>query len=185
MLINKSLEEFLEELAAGNPTPGGGSAAALSGGLAAALVEMVCHLTDTEVMRKTAAEAKNLRNRLLQLVQEDSEAFQRFIKAPKNEKEMELKNAALVPLETMELCYRVLEIADEMAKNGKRGAITDSGVAALLAGAAIHAAELNVKINLNAIGDRDFIAGVKARLTKIGDYPQKKSQTMNYISGEL
>jgi len=185
MLVNKSLEEFLEELATGKPTPGGGSVAALAGSLAAALVEMVCCLTDTNRMRGLAEEAKNLRYRLLKLVQEDSEAFRRFVKSPKNEKEEALKNAALVPLETAELSYRVLEIADEAARNGKRSAITDAGVASLLADAAVHGAELNVKINLNAISDRDFAAGVEARLKRIGDYPRKTQQTMNYISGEL
>lgn len=184
-LTEKSVEEFLEEMASRKPAPGGGSAAALAGSLAAALVEMVGRLTDTERMREITAEAEKARHRLAKLVDEDCQAFKEFIKAPKNEREAALKQAALVPLETAGLSYRILELVEEIAGKGNKSAITDVGVAAMLANTAVQGANLNVRINLGSIPDEEFRKTVEEKLERFADSPERSQAVTKYVRQQL
>ena len=167
---------FIEQLASGEPTPGGGSAAAHTGAAAAALVSMVSRLT---VGKKKYQQVENemwgileeseaLRKDLEQAVIKDAQAFETFmqaIKLPKNteeeiairEKEMlaATYKAAEVPLEVCKKLVRVLELACKTAEFGNSNAISDAGSAAALALAAFTSAGMNVKINLNGLeGER-------------------------------
>ncbi|MBS3164847.1 cyclodeaminase/cyclohydrolase family protein [Candidatus Woesearchaeota archaeon] len=174
MLASKKVNDFLAELSSDSPAPGGGSAAALSGALAASLVSMVCQLTlgrekfaaAEGKVRPAAAEAVRIRDRLAALMDEDARAFTAVLAAyrlPKGtEEEKAARTAAIqsalhlassVPLECAELSFSVLELAEAVAPVGNQNAISDAGVAALLAEAAVWGALLNVDINAKSITD--------------------------------
>ncbi len=184
-LAQKPLCELLEEYASGKPAPGGGSAAALSGSLAAALVEMVAGLTGTVSAGQIGKEAAVLRNRLTALIDEDCDAFTMFISALPGARQEALKRAAMVPMETAEACYRVLQLAEDMARNGNRNAITDSGVGALLANAGVQGACLNVKINLRSIKDPRFRSDLEHRLQGLGNVQEKCKQIVKYVESQV
>jgi glutamate formiminotransferase/formiminotetrahydrofolate cyclodeaminase len=179
---------FLDELASDSPAPGGGSAAAYSGAMAASLVAMVARLTlgkkkYAEVegrMQDIIAEADKLRNELHAAVQQDAEAFNRMMEAFRLPKESDAEkavrataieqatiHAAEVPLQTARLAYRALELAVEVAQGGNTSAITDAGTAGSLAQTAIYAAGLNVKINASSLQDKTRAAEWLATLADL------------------
>lgn len=159
---------FLDKLASSEPAPGGGSAAAFSGAMAAALVAMVARLTigrekfaDVEGrMMEIASQAERLRTWFQEAVLLDDQAFLDLMKARKlpkgNEVEKEARakaielatrEAASIPLQVVEKAVRVIHLAKEVAENGNPNAITDASSAALISQTAIKVAGLNVKIN--------------------------------------
>ena len=165
---------FLDALAAGTPTPGGGAAAAYCGATAAALAEMVARLStgkkkyaDIENQMQTVlAQAELLRNSLNQAVQRDSDSFDAVIRAYRQPKEpagqaeqriQAIEEATLgaiqVPLEVAHYSVQVLELAVQVAKLGNLNAICDSSTAAALARAALTGAGLNVRINIDSLQD--------------------------------
>lgn len=181
MFIEKSLKEYIDSVASKEPTPGGGSVAALAGSLGAALTAMVGCLTIgrkiyeeldeevKEVMDKNFKELYNSIERLNGIVDEDTKAFDKVMEALKMPKETEeekkarseaiqegYKVALEVPLRCAEECYQVLKLSRVFADHGNVNAITDVGVGALLAAAAVESAILNVKINLKSIKDAEF-----------------------------
>ncbi len=167
-------ESFLDRLASGTPTPGGGSAAAHVGATAAALVAMVARLTagkknygDVEERMEAAIEAaEKLRSELSLAVERDADAFDAFMAARKLPRETDEEKAAraqaieqathgaaTVPLDVARMALDVLKLAAEMAETGNTNAASDAGASAAMAGAALAAAGLNVRIN--ALGARD------------------------------
>lgn len=178
MLTKKTIDEFLNDLASSSPAPGGGSVAALSGALGAALTSMVANLTigkkkyiDVEPnMKKVVREAEDLRVKFASLVEKDTQAFNKVMEAfglPKEtEDQKALRSAAideatreatLIPLEVMKHCIDCLALAREVASKGNRNSISDAGVSGLMLHAACEGGALNVKINLNTIRDTDFV----------------------------
>ncbi len=177
MITQSSIDEFLERLASADPTPGGGSAAAIMGAMGAALVSMVCNVSlgkkgyeavEPEI-RSLRAESERLRVRLATMVAEDVAAFDslmaayRMPKAAEAEKaarseaiQSALKRATEVPLECARICAAVIELARRVSEHGYRGVISDAGVGALAALAAARSAALNVYINAPALKDRDY-----------------------------
>lgn len=174
-----SLSTFIDDLASGEPTPGGGSAAALAGALGAALAAMVARLTvgrkryaDVEPsMQAVLDEADGLRIRLTQLVTEDAQAYEAVRAAYKLPKESELDQhergiaiqsalqaASATPLETMRACIATMQLAERAASLGNVNAATDGAVGVLLAYAGLQGAALNVRVNLGSIEDQDFVA---------------------------
>ena len=166
-----SLDAWIDELAGGSPTPGGGSAAALAGTLAAALVAMVARLT---VGRKPYAavdaqardildEADRLRAELRRLVDEDATAYEgvsRAYKIPKvDPQRVQAVDAALLaaarpPAEVVKLGRRVLALAQTIEHIGNKNAVSDARVAAMLATTAIDGATENVNANLAGMSDQ-------------------------------
>lgn len=178
-------DEFLENLAAGTPTPGGGSAAAYSGAMAAALVAMVAKVTMKkkkyesvrEEMTVIAEKADQLRVELKSAVKEDTEAFDDVMAAyrlPKsNDEEMEIRkaktqdaflHAAFVPLEVVSKCVQVMELSVITAEKGNSNAITDTGTAFALLISAVTGAAMNVRINLGSLKDEGQINSIKEEL---------------------
>jgi len=169
--------EFLAAVASSDPVPGGGSVAAYAGALAAALVRMVAGLTlgrkkyagvESEITI-VAANAGALAEGLSQLVARDAEAYSAVSAAYKLPKEGEdaaaersqsittaLLGAAEVPLETARLCAQAAELAAVVAAKGNTNAVTDAGVAALLAEAGCRSAVYNVLVNVNSLDDRSL-----------------------------
>lgn len=177
-LRDMTVTEILELTASDAPAPGGGSISALVAGLGSALGQMVLALTfgkkayealDEGIQGQLQAENEELarlRDRLLELVDTDTEAFTAYMDALKMPKETEaekaqrsqaLADAAIfsmqVPLETAERCLNVLKCLPMVARYGNKNAVTDAGVAALNARAACEGALLNVKINLPSVKD--------------------------------
>lgn len=175
MLIDKKVSNFLNELASNSPTPGGGSVAALAGALGAALISMVGNLTVgkkkyedvEEEIKRILSSSEKLRYELSQLIEEDVKVFNNFMSTYKMPKETEdekkiraekiqesLIEAAKVPLKVAHKCLDILSLSKEVAEKGNINVVSDAGVAALLAEAALESAILNVKINLKMIKDK-------------------------------
>jgi glutamate formiminotransferase/formiminotetrahydrofolate cyclodeaminase len=171
----ESVSGFLASVASSNPVPGGGSVAAHAGALAAALAQMVAGLTIGKKkyssvepeMKEAALKAVSLGNTLASLVKRDAEAYSLVSEAYKLPKEpaeaaarravavtSALLKAAEVPLETARASVEVAEIAALVAEKGNSNAVTDAGVAALLAEAACKGAAYNVRVNVSALEDR-------------------------------
>ncbi len=188
MLVKTELERFSERLAAGTPTPGGGSAAALSGVLAASLIHMVCELTigreayreHEEAVRAMRDRAGALRRDLLVLVDRDAEAYDDVMKAirmPKgSEAEKTTRKKALAqanlfatetPMTTAEACAALMRLAVELVDRGNRNAISDVGSAALLAYAGLRGGVLNVRINLAGLAETDHAAKALNRIRSL------------------
>lgn len=177
--------DFLTALASSAPAPGGGGGAAMAGALAAALASMVANLTigkekfaqqEPEV-KELLDEAEEVRQTLLQLVEDDAAVFNSFMacyKLPKGTEEEKTartqairqaaKQAAEVPLAIAKASYRALQLAQRLVCIGNPGVITDGACSALLARAALRCAEYNVRINLGLTKDEEYNRQVKAEL---------------------
>lgn len=177
------LTGFIDALAGGEPTPGGGSAAALAGALGAALAAMVGRLTAGRPkyaavearMQESIATADLLRSRLVHLVAEDAAAYEQVRVAYRLPKETSaqqaarasavqeaLQGASRTPLATVHACLEVLRLAEEVVALGNPNASTDGTVGALLAHAGLRGAALNVRVNLATITDAEFVAASRA-----------------------
>jgi formiminotetrahydrofolate cyclodeaminase len=173
---------FFDQVAGSSPTPGGGTVAAFVGALASCLATMVANLTlgrkkyagSAEAMADLKRDAEKLRRELLALARRDSEAFDGVLRArrlPQSTPAEEAARAsalaaadlgaARVPLETALACGRVVELAATAARMGNANAVSDAGVAGLLARAAGEGALLNVQINLKSFApgaDKEAVA---------------------------
>jgi len=178
MSSRKTLNTFLDELASSSPAPGGGSVAALSGALGAALTSMVCNLTigkkkyaDVEGdLKKVLEQSEQLREQFTALIDRDTHAFNKVIEAfalPKDTEPQKAlraaavrgatKEATLVPLEVMKHCIDALALAQNVASKGNSHSVSDAGVSALMLHAALEGAALNVRINLSGLDDPEFV----------------------------
>ncbi len=178
MSPKRSLTAFLDDLASSSPAPGGGAVAALAGALGAALTVMVCNLTIgkkkyadvEEELKPVRTSAEELRTTFTQLVERDTLAFSKVMETyglPKDTDPQKAlrdaaiteatKEAALVPLEVMKHCIDALALAQQVASKGNANSISDAGVSALMLHAACEGAALNVKVNLAALSDSDFV----------------------------
>ena len=166
---------FLDDLAAGTPTPGGGSAAAHAGAMGAALVAMVARLTigkknyeaSQAQMTEILEQSERLRAGLTRAAQEDSAAFEAVMaafKLPKNTEKEEAdrntaiekatKHAAQIPLKVSQNAVSVMALAERAVALGNLNAITDAASAAAMARAGLTAAGYNVRINVASLNDR-------------------------------
>jgi len=180
--------QFLDDLALGTPTPGGGSAAAFAGAMAAGLVAMVARVTigkkkyaEVEAEMVTAAEqAEEVRKKLQDSVAADSEAFDEVMTAYKLPKETEeeksvrsntiqqaILKAALVPMKVAEHAIEVLQLTQIVAERGNSNAITDAGTAAALARSALSGASMNIQINLSGLEDESEVSRLTSQLDRI------------------
>ena len=178
-LADLSTTALLDALASAEPTPGGGSAAAVAGAMGAALLAMVAGLPRTkgnsDSERATLAGLRPSlvagRDRLRDLADADTEAFDAVMAAYKLPKatdaekatrsqaiQVAMRQATAVPLETVRACAESLQAARRVAAIGNPSAASDAGVAIRLLEAAAHGAALNVRINLDAVKDEDFKA---------------------------
>ena len=177
MYIDQPIRHFLDKLASKSPEPGGGSVAALTGSLGAGLVSMVCSLTlgkekYKDVQPQVEAlikESEKLRGEMQDLIQKDTEVYgglSEVYKMPKNtdaekaartaKMQEALKLACQVPFEIGLKSLEVAKLAQRAAEIGNVAAVSDAGVAVLLAQACAQSAALNVKINVNSIKDEAY-----------------------------
>lgn len=176
---------FLDELASGNATPGGGAGAGLAGAMGAALLSMVANLTigkkkyaDVEPQMVAIRErTEAIRAEMTSLAQLDAHVFERVMAAYRMKRETEtqqsarqaaiqnaLMDATQVPLKTALQAAELFDHAPTLAEQGNPNAVSDVGAGLLLADAALHAALLNVEINLALINDPDFREGVREQV---------------------
>lgn len=200
-------QTFISELATKAPTPGGGGASAYCGALASALASMVGNLTVGK--KKYAAvedqivqaleELEELRAELIALIDADAQAFEplaacwKMSAATPEEQQIKhratqaaLVQACAVPLEIMGACAKVIVLCEFMAHNGSVMALSDAGVAALFAQAALEGASLNIIINAKSIDDeataQDFLN--KQRVL-IEAYGNKAREVYVYVRAAL
>jgi glutamate formiminotransferase/formiminotetrahydrofolate cyclodeaminase len=173
----RTVLDFADQLASGEPTPGGGAAAAYAGTLAASLGQMIARLTvgrekyaDVEgQIQEAVAELEPLRERLQRAVIDDAGSFDRVLDARRMSKSTEqaraerqnrieeaLKNAATVPLEVAGAAVQVLEILETLGEIGNPNALSDAATGAQLALAAVVSARYNVLVNTVEIQDEEF-----------------------------
>lgn len=206
-LTERSIESFLDQLASSAPTPGGGSVAALSGALGAALISMVCNLTIgkdkyADVQDEIAAILQNseiLRKKLTELVEEDVAVYTELsqtMKMPRDTQEQKnvraramdkaLKAATDVPLRVAEACASVMELCRPAAEKGNINAISDVGVGILLAEAGLRSAALNVLINLGWIKDEKFVSESREKLnTLLSGKPTLRDEIYDFVASKL
>lgn len=186
-LIRQTLAAFADETASESPAPGGGSVSAYVGALAAALATMVANLSAHKrgwddrwaFFSQAAEEGQQIKNALLRAVDEDTDAFAAIMAAlgmPKGsdaEKAARAKAVQAATLHAMEVpksvMHRALEafpLIRKMVEHGNPNSITDAGVGALCARAAVVGAALNVKVNATGLDDqslaRQFVADADA-----------------------
>jgi glutamate formiminotransferase / formiminotetrahydrofolate cyclodeaminase len=206
-LISMNLREFMEETASESPAPGGGSVSAYIGTLGAALGTMVANLSGHKrgwderwkEFSDWAEKGKSIQNSLLQMVDEDTLAFNRIIEAfslpKKSEADKVLreaaiqdatKNAILVPLKVMETAYSGFELIKAMVEHGNPNSISDAGVGALALRSCIKGAFLNVKINASGLHDKSFVREVIARGRDIETKAEAEEESvLKYINKNI
>jgi formiminotetrahydrofolate cyclodeaminase len=197
MITQRPLGTFLDELASGAPTPGGGSAAAIMGAMGAALISMVCNVTigkkgheavEAE-MKSVRDESEKLRLRLTSMVAEDIAAFDGLMAAyrlPKVTDEDKSRRAAVIqsslraatdtPLACARACAEVVALSRRAGEKGFAGVISDAGVGVLAANTALRSAALNVYINAPSLKDRDYAAAATAELEQLLDDCARESE---------
>ncbi len=187
-IYEKSVNEYLEVAASKSPTPGGGSVSAVVATNAAAMVSMVANLTLGKkgydevqgLAQQTADACAAIIAKLKDLTAKDMESFEIFMKAwrmpgdtPEQKKakdeamEKAAQNASQVPLDICKQCLEILKLAAKLAPVGNKGAISDVGVGAYVAEAAMKACMLSVDINLPSIKTESFktmLVSERARL---------------------
>ena len=197
-----TVKGFADETLRESPAPGGGSVAAYMGALGAALGTMVANLSAHkpgwddrwEEFSRWADKGVELEEELLHLVDEDTEAFNRIMAAfgmPKNtDEDKRLRSeaiqsatlfAAQVPLETMKASFKAFEICKAMAETGNPNSVSDAGVGALAARAAVLGAGLNVKINASSLKDKaqaEALVSEAGRLMAEADKAEKEIMTI-------
>lgn len=204
---DKSLQTYLDELASKQPTPGGGSAAALMGAQAAALVSMVCNLTlgkpkyaEVEAdMQALLAESEALRETLTGMIKADVDVFNKLMacyglpKATDEEKAQRsaqiqwvLREATEVPLECAKACANAIALSRIAAEKGNLGVISDAGVAVMSAYAGLKSAALNVEINAASLKDRAFADAKLAELNTIMQTADHEAEAIyQIVKGKL
>lgn len=176
-LANLNLRAFANATAKDTPTPGGGSISAYVGALGAALGAMVANLSAgkrgwddrLEEFSAWAEKGQRLKDTLLHLVDEDTQAFNQIMAAFRLSKETPEEKSARkqaiqaatryaieTPMRTMEAAFEVFELAEAMVREGNPSSVSDAGVGALCARAAVHGAWLNVRINTGSLADKEL-----------------------------
>ena len=194
-LIKMDLRAFAEETSSESPAPGGGSIAAYVGALGASLGTMVANLSSHkrgwderwEEFSEWAQKGMMYQEKLLQLVDEDTLAFNKIMEAfglPKNtEEEKAARSAAIeaaskyamqVPFITAETAYYSMEVMQKMAEIGNPNSISDAGVGALCARTAVLGAVMNVRINASGIKDKVFTEDLLAKANEL----EAKAETL-------
>ena len=187
-LTSLSVKEYLERVADGTPTPGGGGVCALVGGLGAALCLMTAHLTLGRQkyrsvwpeMQELSHSVTKLASRLLELTEQDSAAYDKLLSTFKLAQESEAqkklrkesvqaatKEAAIVPLQTLRTMMELIEFVEPAIEKGNTNCLCDAAVAVQLIRAAAVGAEYNIRANLSSITDPDFLSRTRTEMIRL------------------
>ncbi len=207
-LVERKLTDFVDEVSRESPAPGGGSISALSGALGAALSAMVANLTANKrgsnhetdkILNEAADRCQEIKNTLVKAVDDDTNAFNEYMSARRlpnkttEEKKVRegamqngLKQAVRVPLNTAQLSYQAIEIAQTVAKYGNPNSITDVGVGAQSAYTGVLGGIYNVLINLKDIKDEKFNSDMRKTCEELKDKAKKKlAEVLQFVEGKL
>ena len=206
-LVNLSVKGFADDTSRESPAPGGGTISAYMGALGAALGTMVANLSSHKrgwddrwaEFSAWADKGQQLMTELLHLVDEDTEAFNQIMSAfslPKGtDEEKAARSAAIqeatlyatqVPLKTMKASFRAFDICKAMAEEGNPASVSDAGVGALAARAAVLGACLNVKINASSLKDREQADALVAEANELARQACECEQTiLQIVEGKL
>ena len=206
-LVDFKLDDFADETASESMAPGGGSIAAYVGSLGVSLGTMVANLSahkagwdqKWEMYSKWAEKGQAYKNKLLYLVDEDTNAFNKIIEGfrlPKSsDKEKETRTAAIeeatkyateIPFQVMETAYNSMEVMQAMIKDGLPSSLSDAGVGALCARTAVIGAYFNVRINAKDIKDRKFAETVLKKAENIYQSTiQTEQEIIDYIDSKM
>jgi glutamate formiminotransferase/formiminotetrahydrofolate cyclodeaminase len=193
-----TVAQFIDQLASGEPVPGGGAAAAIAGSLGGALVAMVSALSDGRpkyaehqaLISRASAAGQELADRFLALADEDAAAFAGFgvaMKMPRETDEEKAARAAAIsdaaveatqaPFKTVQACAEMVAWAEALAGRSNKNASSDLEVAALMAVAAAEAAAANVYVNLPAIADQGLATEMLERTKLLVDEIDRTAAT--------
>jgi glutamate formiminotransferase/formiminotetrahydrofolate cyclodeaminase len=196
-LINMDLRAFADETASESPAPGGGSISAYMGSLGVSLATMVANLSSHKAgwderwkeFSDYAEQGQKIKDELLQLVDEDTNAFNKIMSAfglPKsNDEEKKARTAAIqaatkyaieIPFRVMKLSADAMPMIKAMAEIGNPASVSDAGVGALCARSAVLGAYMNVRINSKDLADKDFVNQVLAEGAAIVKRTQELEQ---------
>ena len=193
MYKNKPLGEYLNDLAAKAPTPGGGSAAALSASIGVALMSMVANYTIGNPKYKASEEktadilirSENYRTELQNLIDKDVEAYEKLLRGTKSAggnagvPDQLYKDAMTPPFEVCKIASEALKLCKLLALCGNKNLITDTAIAAILLEGAFFSAKFNVYANLKYIKDIDFVGSVHKHLAPLEEsMPELKEEIL-------
>ncbi|MEI7745433.1 MAG: cyclodeaminase/cyclohydrolase family protein [Chloroflexota bacterium] len=200
-----TVAQFVDQLASGEPVPGGGAAAAIAGSLGAALVAMVAALSEgrpkyaehAALLAESGPAGRALADRLLTLADEDASAYAGFgvaMKMPRDTDEEKAarkaalaeaaKAATMAPLRTVEACLEVVALAEGLAGRSNKNASSDLEVSSLMAVAAARSAAANVYINLPSLGDEELARELFERTDRLcHEVERLASQTRETVRG--
>jgi len=206
-LVEMKTSNFVHEVSRDTPAPGGGSIAALSGALGAALTSMVSNITAgkgeyedvREAMMEIAEKVQNIKDKLLRAVDEDTTAFNAYMEArrlPQNTEEEKkkreaaiqdgLKQAVKVPFNTAQLSFEALKLANRVALEGFKSSITDAGVGAYAAYTGVIGGIYNILINLPQIKDEKFKSDMRSTCATLEEEARKiLSETVDHVKKHL
>jgi glutamate formiminotransferase/formiminotetrahydrofolate cyclodeaminase len=206
-LVDFTCRGFADETASESPAPGGGSIAAYLGSLGASLGAMVANLSSHKAgwddrwkeFSDWAAKGQKIKDELLFLVDEDTNAFNKIMDSfslPKNsDEEKSSRTAAIqeatkyateIPFKTMEKAFESMELIQAMAEIGNPNSVTDAGVGALCARSAVMGAGLNVKINASGLKDEAFVKSILAKAQEIETKTQaKETEILGIVNSKI
>jgi formiminotetrahydrofolate cyclodeaminase len=190
MYIKKSIQEYLHDLAARKPAPGGGSAAALSASIGVSLISMVANYTagnpkyagSDARARKILAASEEARAKLETLIDADVDAYNKLSSAMRMKKasiEEDYKAALNPPYEVCRISAECMKLCEELLEVGNRNLITDTAIAAILLEGAFFSAKFNVYINLKYIQDVAYIEKIHKFLAPLEEkLPKMKEEIL-------
>lgn len=206
-LVDLTVSNFAEETAGESMAPGGGSIAAYVGALGVSLGTMVANLSAHkrgwderwEEFSQWAVKGQAYKNKLLFLVDEDTNSFNKIIdgfRMPKGtDEEKELRKQAIedatkyateIPFQVMETAYNSMEVMQAMLKDGLQNSLSDAGVGILCAKTAVTGAYFNVRINAKDIKDRNFAENIIERAEKIHQLTiEIEKEVIAYIDSKM
>ena len=207
MYIDGTIRKYLDDASAGTPTPGGGSIAAITGALGVSMACMAANFTvgkkkfkavEPEV-RTHLDSCLHARDELLRLMDEDTQAYATVSEAyrmPKDTPDQKAERAeaiqkALViamdaPLKAVRVCREALRAVASLVDVANPNLISDVGVAALLAEAALRAAKLNVEINLSSLKNQDLVSVTRAEIEQAAHEARNHArETLQKVVGAI
>jgi len=206
-LIDLTLKEFTLETASESAAPGGGSISACMGAMGAALGTMVANLSAHkkgweyrwEEFSDWAEKGKTYHDKLLRLIDEDTQAFNGIMNAfglpQKNDADKQIRREAIqqatrtameIPFQVMQVSYESMEVMMAMAQMGNPNSVSDAGVGALAARSAVLGAALNVKINAGSLADKEFVAQLLIQVTKLEQNAiERESQILEIVNRKI
>jgi len=204
-LVNKDLVDFANETASESPAPGGGSISAYVGALGASLATMVANLSSHkrgwderwEEFSDAAERGQKIKDALLRTVDEDTEAFNLILAAfglpNTTPEEKTARKAAIqaatrkaieVPFKVMQLSFESFPLIKQMVETGNPNSVTDAGVGALCARAAVRGAYMNIQVNTGGFNDKEFAEAVLAEGQKVAEEADKMEREILEIVGK-